>query len=1184
MTMDLSRIVHDPAKRYASVRMQQGRVILDDDWNDQATTTTTERVQSLTDVIGPSGTSDDAFRVGTPTTPDGNIDFPLGEGTFYIGGHRLPVEANLAFRHQHDLLTPPAVAAPAGQRHDLVWLEAWEQPVTAVEDRELREVGLGGPDTAARTRLLARVHVEPDVGTDDCADAWDATVGAHVNARGRLETDVTATVTFQQDGDPDDLCSPDAITGYLRHDNQAIRVQLTSPTSFCWGFDNASPLYRVEIQADRREIVFATLPKDEAHRPRSGQVVELLAWGAELRNGEKMAEPLGVFGVVQQGYDPDDHSIRLQAALPAFESGWLDHPEAAEIGADGTFVYLRVWDRGDDPTPPEIAFAPGGAAVPLGTTGLEIEFDGTQFRAGDYWVLAARPAEPNRVVPWELADARPPHGPQRMRAPLALIDWVADDTPVVEDCRRRFRSLTELKGCCEYTVGDGEHNHGDFTSIQTAIEALPPQGGRVCVNPGIYEERLTLRSVHDVEIRGCGPDVRLVPERDGAAIAIDDSTAVTITGMHIETPLDVGIAIGHELACTDVELSDLSIASGPRASAIDVRNDTEAAQSTGLEIRGCVIEASLLDAPPDEGDVIELWPAIFSQCDDVLIEDNRVTTPPSKLRGALGGVQIGGLSTNVVIRRNHIEGGNGHGIVIGSIHWEPDEVFEAVEGVEAVEYLAGPSNYIGIITTFLEQCLDIGIPNPPDDGDGPSLTPVSDGLIEHLVIEDNVITAMGGDGIGVVRFFRDEERDIIGVEHLRIRGNDIMGNRLTPPPIVPASLAATSGHGGIALGSVVDGTFERNRIAMNGRSSLRPVCGLFIVAGAGISVVDNQIAANGFGGADDNDAQIGRRGGIVVLLAVEIDVPTAGRERPARDVSALRVVDNVVDQPVGQALSVLARGRVVAHGNQFSAGVLPVAAVLRGVLAMIRQGDLAQALLLTLTHLVGSAVSIIDLGFPIDPALQHLVERWARLPKGSRNAAQMIWSGEAASAESSEAAAEEASGAAAAAPAEEEEDGASAQPTLAVSSSVGRFGRAAAARPLLAGLLSGGHVMFNDNQVLLDLVEGELGITLSSVLVASLDDVSVHDNQMRCVTDFDIVFANAIAVALNTVRFGDNRCQEPPHAWYEATKLGVLGTRMSYVTAALVNTTTSNQSTNRFRAFSINPTTQVVDHNLVLHP
>jgi len=1177
MTVDLSRISFDPDKRYASVRMQQGRVLLDADWNEQATISIEERVETLTDVIGPSGTSDEAFRVGTPTVVGANIDFPLGGGTFYIGGHRLPVEPNQTFQGQLDQVAPVDVAAAAGQRHDLVWLESWEQPVTAIEDREIREVGLGGPDTTARTRLISRVRVRTDVGTDDCGDAWHNTVGQHVDVRGRLTSDATATITYVQDADPDDLCAPEAITGYLRHDNQAIRAQVTSPTTFAWAFDNAAPLYRVEIQAGRQEVIFTTQPLDEAHRPRSGQVVELLPWGALLSNGEKIAEPVGVFGVVGTGYDPDDDSIVLSAALPVFEDGWLAHPDAAVIGDGGTYVYLRVWDRGDDPTPPEITFAPG-TAVALGTTGLRIEFNGTQFRNGDHWIIAARPAEPTRVMPWELwTGRRAVHGPHRMRAPLALIDWRADGTVAVEDCRRRFRSLTELQGCCEYSVGDGEHSFGDFESIQAAIAALPEAGGRICVNPGIYEEHLNLRSVNHVEIHGCGNDVRLVPGGGVAAITIDDSTFVNISGMHIETPGDVGLSVGHDVACFDLELTDLGFSAGPHGSAIDIRNDAQAVQSARVLIRHCEIDVTMLDAPPSEGGVIELWPAIFTQCDDILIESNRITTEISKLQGALGGMQVGGLSSNVTIRNNRITGGNGHGIVVGSIHWEED-------GALPVAYLSGQTVYVGIIATFIGRCLDIGIPTPPGgDGSGPTVTPVSDGLIEHLLIEHNVITRMAGDGIGVVRYFLEEEADIIGVEHLRVRDNEIMLNRTTDPPVVPASLASRSGHGGIALGAVADGSFERNRISMNGSSSRRPVCGIFMLLGSGVSIVDNLITANGFGNADGSTAQIGRRGGVVILLSTEIDVPLRGSERSPRDVSALRVIDNIIDQPIGQALSVIARGRVVAHGNQFSAGILPASEVLRAVFDLVGRGDLGDAILLTITHLVGSAVSIINLGLPIDPALHLLSERWGSLSKGMRSAGNSIWPG------GNQQTTQPPSGPAPATPAGGS-GGADqpmmevAQPTLPITSTIGRFGRSVSFGGLFDGLISGGHVLFNDNQVMLDMIEGEFGFTVSSVLIASLDDVAVHDNQMRCVTDFDIVLVDAICAGLNTVRFSGNRCQELPHTWFERAGVGFLGTQYSFATLGLLNITTSNHHTNERWCRDNDPTVSAIEHNFRIHP
>src|SRR5712664_2003845 len=63
-----------------------------------------------------------------------------------------------------DLPAPP-VGAP---RSDLVYLECWQQPVSAVEDSELFEVALGGPDTSERMRLMHRVHAFAGTGTGDC--------------------------------------------------------------------------------------------------------------------------------------------------------------------------------------------------------------------------------------------------------------------------------------------------------------------------------------------------------------------------------------------------------------------------------------------------------------------------------------------------------------------------------------------------------------------------------------------------------------------------------------------------------------------------------------------------------------------------------------------------------------------------------------------------------------------------------------------------------------------------------------------------------------------------------------------------------------------------------------------------------------------------------------------------------
>jgi hypothetical protein len=50
----------------------------------------------------------------------------------------------------------------------LVYFDVWEREVTAPEDDGIREVALGGPDTAARNRMVWQVRVLP-VATDAVA-------------------------------------------------------------------------------------------------------------------------------------------------------------------------------------------------------------------------------------------------------------------------------------------------------------------------------------------------------------------------------------------------------------------------------------------------------------------------------------------------------------------------------------------------------------------------------------------------------------------------------------------------------------------------------------------------------------------------------------------------------------------------------------------------------------------------------------------------------------------------------------------------------------------------------------------------------------------------------------------------------------------------------------------------------
>jgi len=55
MPGDISRSTFKPANRYCGVRHQQGRVLLDSDWNEQVDIQTYHLHTEAVDVIGPCG-------------------------------------------------------------------------------------------------------------------------------------------------------------------------------------------------------------------------------------------------------------------------------------------------------------------------------------------------------------------------------------------------------------------------------------------------------------------------------------------------------------------------------------------------------------------------------------------------------------------------------------------------------------------------------------------------------------------------------------------------------------------------------------------------------------------------------------------------------------------------------------------------------------------------------------------------------------------------------------------------------------------------------------------------------------------------------------------------------------------------------------------------------------------------
>lgn len=551
-TSDLSRESTDLRKRYAGVRMQQGRVLTDDDFNESARLANEDARRTRIDTIGAYGSPDNGFLPNTIANLNGKPNFKLSAGTLYLGGLRLDLLADEAYQLQKDWLTFNSAdlndwpnAPAAGQtRTDLVWIEAWQQTVTAVEDSELFEVALGGPDTSTRERVQRRVHILPNIGTNVCSKAWQTALAGwsalgSFTKENELASNARLKVTFTAPSSGGDLCSPAAAGGYLGAENQAIRVQVIDNGHYTWGFDNGAPLYRAILSSEggqRIKLKLITPPKDAVHWPLKDQVIELLPWSAALANGERLAEQSGVFIKAATSYNPDTQEFNLVSAPPTgFDTHWQGRADVADFyhsrvvnGEDQqNFIYVRVWNRGDDLSSPSAI--PFSTPV-LGDTGLSVSFTGTP-QISDYWIIAARPAAPNAVTPWILTDASgaAPFGVKRYRAPLALITWLSDGSIKLYDCRPSFKPLVKQRCCIELVAKPGLGWEQIFDQIPSLSDA------KICFPSGEYPVTNTVivAGKGRLQLVGNGPTSKLNGNTLSSVLQFQNADAVSIENLYI---------------------------------------------------------------------------------------------------------------------------------------------------------------------------------------------------------------------------------------------------------------------------------------------------------------------------------------------------------------------------------------------------------------------------------------------------------------------------------------------------------------------------------------------------------------------------------------------------------------------------------------------------------------------------
>ena len=691
---DITRRLFQPDKRYSGVVRLQGAVLLDSDDNEREAIDAYDERAVINDAIGANGTPNDGFKIAGVTPAAGNsFNLQIKAGSYFLGGQRFEAPADFTLTTQPDWIAAgETVALPdhTGQDTFFVWLEGHEQEVSAREDGELLEVALNGVETSARTRAMTRVRITPSP-RDNCIDALadvvaaeTANYGVYDPATGAVTGATRMNVAFNTDNASEDLCTPSAAAGYLGADNETIRVQVTYPGHFIWGVSNAAPVYRVQLSLGAAgkltHVTMLTPPWDQVSQPHAGDVVEFLPWEAQLPNGEKVARESGIFARVASSFAPAGGTFDIEdndAALLPVQT-WLG--AAAPAGqafysarddvSHKPYVYMRVW-RGTSFAAgnKQLTMSPGG--VKLGQTGLTVTFDGPG-RIGDYYEFSVRPHTPHVIMPWTFQDPAGalPTGPKRILAALAFIDWGQDGAnglaPLIEDCRRRFRPLSHASSCCEITVGDGVHSHGDFTSIQAAVDALPPEGGKVCVLKGEYSQVVDITNRKYITLEGCG-DLTWLHLPDGAKrslIAVRDSYEITIRDLALTALDDIAVTISKgQAGCQDITMEKLSVM-GRDAPAI------MAAPVDRFTLRDCEIGfETLLVRVTDVKDPVKpgALPGVIIGGTRLTVEDCRIHCENEDiLLRPFGGIHILSGSQIVSILRNKLYRLGGMGVALGS--------------------------------------------------------------------------------------------------------------------------------------------------------------------------------------------------------------------------------------------------------------------------------------------------------------------------------------------------------------------------------------------------------------------------------------------------------------------------------------------------------------------------------------
>ncbi len=479
MKGDFTRDTFDPAQHFSRVLMQQGRVQLDADWNEQASILLHYVRTLAADILGPYAGPGEAMGFGIVMKNTARLEAVLErmepdearrkyladvlngtENNVVLGIGRYYVQGVLVENHRPILYTeqagyPFSPDMELGKFQDkefLFYLDVWERHITYVENDHIREVALGGADTCTRAQVVWQVKVllRDNQGSFGC-DSVESLL-----ARRNLPT---LRARARRAGPSAELCSVSPESQYRGLENHLYRVEVhavetkaeaaskgkkvqMAAATFKWSRDNASVVFPI-VSLSGTTVVVDTLGRDPCSLLKPGDWVEVCDDELALREQS---------GVLAQVETVDRDELKLTLKWP---NSVTELPAYDEATTPNLHPLLRRWDHAGD-----LAAYHGALPVTESTLsgegwidledGVQVWFgEGGEYRVGDYWLIPARVATGDVEWPAKLDNAgmpmlddpaeQPPHGPIHYYAPLHHLAKNQAGNQATTDCRCTLR-------------------------------------------------------------------------------------------------------------------------------------------------------------------------------------------------------------------------------------------------------------------------------------------------------------------------------------------------------------------------------------------------------------------------------------------------------------------------------------------------------------------------------------------------------------------------------------------------------------------------------------------------------------------------------------------------------------------------------------------------------------------------